>query len=109
MPTTYKRLDENGASTFAQKIFEKVKRVTDSIPSGGSGSGSGDTNIIEEIQVNGIALTPDANKAVNVPVPKIQQVTYAQYNALTQAQKTDGTLRFITDIDHFPNAEGVGF
>lgn len=32
-------------------------------------SSSGDVNVIEEVQVNGVALTPDANKAVNVQVP----------------------------------------
>jgi len=30
---------------------------------------AGDVNVIEEVQVNGVALTPDANKAVNVQVP----------------------------------------
>ena len=34
---------------------------------GGSG---GDTNVIETVKVNGTALTPDANKAVDIPVPK---------------------------------------
>lgn len=32
-------------------------------------SSSGDVNVIEEVQVNGVALTPDANKSVNVQVP----------------------------------------
>lgn len=31
--------------------------------------GGGDTNVIEVVKVNGTALTPDSNKAVNVPVP----------------------------------------
>lgn len=31
--------------------------------------GGGDTNVIETVKVNGTALTPDANKAVDVPVP----------------------------------------
>lgn len=35
---------------------------------GGSG-GSGDENVIEIVKVNGTALTPDANKAVDVTVP----------------------------------------
>lgn len=34
----------------------------------GGGSG-GDVNVIETVKVNGTALTPDANKAVNVTVP----------------------------------------
>lgn len=33
---------------------------------GGSG---GDTNVIETVKVNGTALTPDSNKAVNISVP----------------------------------------
>lgn len=35
----------------------------------GEGSGGGDVNVIETVKVNGTALTPDANKAVNVTVP----------------------------------------
>lgn len=35
---------------------------------GGSG-GSGDENVIEIVKVNGTALTPDANKAVDITVP----------------------------------------
>lgn len=34
-------------------------------------SSIGDVNVIEEVQVNGVALNPDANKAVNVQVPII--------------------------------------
>lgn len=34
----------------------------------GGGTG-GDTNVIETVKVNGTALTPDSNKAVNVTVP----------------------------------------
>lgn len=30
--------------------------------------GGGDTNVIETIKVNNVALTPDANKAVNIPI-----------------------------------------
>jgi hypothetical protein len=32
----------------------------------GGGSGGGDVNVIETVKVNGTALTPDANKAVNI-------------------------------------------
>ena len=32
--------------------------------------GGGDTNVIEIVKVNGTALTPDSNKAVDVPVPE---------------------------------------
>lgn len=34
--------------------------------SGGGGGGGGEENVIEVVKVNGTALTPDANKAVNV-------------------------------------------
>ena len=34
-----------------------------------SGGGGGDVNVIETIKVNGTALVPDANKAVNITVP----------------------------------------
>ena len=37
--------------------------------SGGSGGG-GDVNVIETVKVNGTALVPDANKAVDVTVPQ---------------------------------------
>lgn len=33
------------------------------------GGSSGDVNIIETVKVNGTALTPDANKAVNITIP----------------------------------------
>ena len=42
-------------------------------------------NIIEEVQVNGTALTPDANKAVNVIIPAASEYTIAE-----QAQAETG-------------------
>ena len=36
--------------------------------SGGGGGGGGEENVIEIVKVNGTALTPDANKAVNIPL-----------------------------------------
>lgn len=39
---------------------------------GGTG---GDVNVIEVVKVNGTALTPDSNKAVDVPVPTEQTVS----------------------------------
>lgn len=42
----------------------------------GSGSGSGEDNVIEVVKVNGTALTPDGNKAVDVSVPtKVSDLT----------------------------------
>lgn len=52
------------------------------------GSGSGDTNVIEVVKVNGTALTPDANKAVDVPVP-------TALSGLTD----DSTHRVVTDTE----------
>lgn len=38
-----------------------------------------------------------------------ETMTMTQYEALTPAQKMDGTVRFINDIDTLPDAGGVGF
>lgn len=48
----------------------------------------GDVNVIEVVKVNGTALTPDANKAVDVPVP----------TALSQLSD-DSTHRLVTDSE----------
>lgn len=42
-------------------------------------------------------------------VDNSEEMTFAQYNALTDAQKNDGTVRYITDVNTIPRAEGVGF
>lgn len=44
----------------------KLVPITSIISSSGGG---GDTNVIETVKVNGTALTPDANKAVDITVP----------------------------------------
>lgn len=55
---------------------------------GGSGSGGGgDINVIESVKVNGSALTPDANKAVNI--------TAVPATIVTQ----DTTHRFVSDSE----------
>lgn len=55
---------------------------------GGSGSGGGgDINVIESVKVNGSALTPDANKAVNITAVPASIVT----------QNT--THRFVSDTE----------
>ena len=55
---------------------------------GGSGSGGGgDINVIESVKVNGSALTPDANKAVNI--------TAVPASIVTQ----DTTHRFVSDSE----------
>lgn len=41
-----------------------------------SGTGGGEANVIETVKVNGTALTPDSNKAVDVTVPtKVSDLT----------------------------------
>ena len=52
------------------------------------GDGSGDTNIIEVVKVNGTALTPDANKAVDVIVP-----------TTISSLSDDATHRVVTDTE----------
>ena len=55
---------------------------------GGSGSGGGgDINVIESVKVNGSALTPDANKAVNI--------TAVPATIVTQ----DAAHRFVSDSE----------
>lgn len=39
----------------------------------------------------------------------IAEMTLAQYMALTQEQKMDGSVRFITDVNYVPSIEGVQF
>lgn len=53
---------------------------------GGSGGG-GDINVIESVKVNGSALTPDANKAVNITAVPARIVTQ------------DTTHRFVSDTE----------
>lgn len=57
---------------LAVKDAGTVYILTDGVPPGGGGGGGGGTgeeNVIEIVKVNGTALTPDANKAVDVTVP----------------------------------------
>lgn len=38
-----------------------------------------------------------------------EEMTMGEYEALSQSEKMDGTVRFITDVSTFPDASGVGF
>lgn len=90
--TTYNLLDDDGLLYAVQYIFTKLKtsplnvnttysvsldttneRIvltgSDSSTTYVSYSDFGEDNVIETVKVNGTALTPDANKAVNVSVP----------------------------------------
>ena len=53
----------------------------------GGGSSSGDVNVIESVKINGTALTPDANKAVDI--------TSVPSSIVTQ----DATHRFVSDTE----------
>lgn len=53
----------------------------------GGGGGGGEENVIEIVKVNGVALTPDANKAVNI--------TSVPGSIVTQ----DTTHRFVSDTE----------
>ena len=57
---------------------------------GGSGSGGGgDINVIESVKVNGSALTPDANKAVNITAVPASIVTQdTAHRFVSDSEKT---------------------
>lgn len=90
--TTYNLLDDDGLLYAVQYIFTKLKTSPLNVNTtydisldttnqwivltGNDGSTDhisyadfGDKNVIETVKVNGTALTPDVNKAVNVSVP----------------------------------------
>lgn len=56
MPTQYTRLDENGLLYLLTLLSGEI-------------SEAGEENVIETVKVNGTALVPDAQKAVDVAVP----------------------------------------
>ena len=59
------------------------------------GGGSGEANVIEVIKVNGTALTPDANKAVNITVPAaITESTVSGWGFT----KNTGTVSSLSDL-----------
>lgn len=62
-----------------------------------SGTGGGEANVIETVKVNGTALTPDSNKAVDVTVPtKVSDLTddvvSGSYLPLTGGNMNSGAL-----------------
>ena len=63
-----------------------IEEVQKGMGTGGSGGG-GDVNVIESVKVNGTALTPDANKAVDI--------TAVPASIVTQ----DATYRFVSDTE----------
>lgn len=63
--------------------------------------GSGEENVIEVVKVNGSALTPDANKAVDVSVPTESTVSGWGFT------KNDGTITGITMNGSSKGTSGV--
>ena len=63
----------------------------------------------------GDTITPGTNCAATTVMDELanvdnsEEMTLAQYNALTPAQKMDGTVRYITDVSALPDAAGVSF
>ena len=63
----------------------------------------------------GDTITPGTNCAATTVMDELanvdnsEEMTLAQYNALTPAQQMDGTVRYITDVSVLPNAQGVSF
>ena len=108
--TTYNLLDDDGLLYAVQYIFTKLKTSPLNVNTtydisldttnqwivltGNDGSTDhisyadfGDQNIIETVKVNGTALTPDANKAVNIPAASATDkgvISNADVNALIQ-------------------------
>ena len=70
----------------AVTVTNKVAAIS---VSGGGGGGSGDENVIEVVKVNSVALTPDANKAVDITVPtKTSDLTNDSSFVTTSAMTT---------------------
>lgn len=66
--------------------------LTNGMVAGSSGGGGGENNVIEVVKVNGTALTPDANKAVDVEVPtKVSDLTNDS-GFITSYTETDPTV-----------------
>lgn len=77
LPSTVKWVQDievEANKTYQVSIINNLAGwLTNGMPSGGGGGG--EENVIEVVKVNGSALTPDANKAVDVSVPTETTVT----------------------------------
>lgn len=58
--------------------------------------GSGDTNVIETVKVNGTALTPDANKAVDIPIDVVVVNWYDKFADKSYFNMEDGDTGSLT-------------
>ena len=77
--------------------------------SGGSGTGGeGDENIIETIKVNGTALIPDANKAVDISVPQEITSVVAVGEMYRNNVNGSGNLGISGNTGQFPTVTSAG-
>ena len=89
MPNTiYKRINDDGLLYLLQLLKEKI-------------NSAGEDNVIEIVKVNGTALTPDADKAVNVQIklngtevtPDAQKTVDLQTTTVTQGNTEELIIR----------------
>lgn len=71
----------------------------------------GEANIIETVKVNGVALTPDADKAVDVTVPttaQIEEIAATKINTLIGAADDEGgeTIQNIANLVDYVEKNG---
>lgn len=90
MPTQYNRLDDNGLLYLLQLLKPVIEA-------------SGEENVIEVIQKNGVALTVE-NKTVNIPIPTNSDIeTLITAHGYQTASDVDGAIQDaladITGID----------
>ena len=101
IPTTSKQSEWDGKQA-ALVSGSNIKTINnESLLGSGNisiSSGGGEENVIEVVKVNGTALTPDSNKAVNV-----QAVTAVTFNG-TSASISSGTAAITATI---PSAPGT--
>ena len=90
MPTQYNRLDDNGLLYLLQLLKPVIEA-------------SGEENVIEKIQKNGVDLTIN-NKTVNIPIPTDADIeslitAHGYQTASDVSQAIDDALADITGID----------
>ena len=81
--------DMRGEANGFASLDANGKVPSSQLPSSGGG---GDTNVIEIVKVNGTALTPDSNKAVDVPVPTKVSDLNNDSGFITGYTETDPTV-----------------
>ena len=71
----------------------------------GSGSSTGEENVIEEIKVNGTPLSPDENKSVDITVPDISGL--ATKEEITEATKDFAKKTDIPSLDEYAKSSDL--